>query len=392
MLKVLIALLGMNLRSLHQRAGTISVIVVGIAGVVTVLISVFAMSDAFTRTVAEPGRQDRALVMRAGSDSEATSTLSRDEAQSILDMPGVKRTAAGLPLVSLEITTDVRLTQSGDNAASNVLLRGVGPQAQLLRPELRMTEGRMFSPGTRELIVGKSAQGRFQGLAVGQSVKLRNQSWTVTGVFESGGSVHESSLFADASMVSSFTGRGGYNSAMVLLEDANAYTGFAASVETSSRKQLQAVRESDYLAAQSETISKLIRTIGRLVAIVMAIGAIFAAINSMHAAVATRVREIATLRAMGFGPGVVLTSVAVESLFLSLLGGMLGVAIAWLLLNGAELSTIGNGVSQIIFSLQIDSSMAIKGIGWALVLGFLGGAPSALRAARLPVVESLRKS
>lgn len=391
MFNTLWALVAMNLRSLPQRLGTASVIVVGIAGVVAVLVSALAMSQAFHRTLADGGRADRALLLRAGTDTEASSSLTREETDQLLTAPGLARDAAGRPLASRELVTDVRLPRRDDGSPSNALLRGVEARARELRPELKLVEGRLFQAGTRELIVGRGALGRFGGLAAGQPVRLRNETWTVTGVFTSGGSVHESALLADVDVVAASLGRQGYSSVLVQLEDAGAFERFAAAVAQQTQKRIEAQRESDYFAIQSQTVSRLIRGVGSLVAVVMAIGAVFAALNSMHAAVARRVREIATLRAVGFKPGVVLLSVLVEALALALLGGALGATLTWLALNGNEISTMGSGVSQVVFALRVDAATVAKGLFWALAIGLVGGLFPALTAARLPVVEALRQ-
>jgi putative ABC transport system permease protein len=248
----------------------------------------------------------------------------------------------------------------------------------------------MFRPAVRELIAGVGAVGQFQGLTVGSILHLRNADWTVTGVFSSNGDIHESELFADVNTVGSALERKGYSSAVVLLTSAGAFPAFKDALTTDPRLKVDVQREQGYYAAQSQQLTTTINIVGNTVAIIMAIGAMFGALNSMYSAVAARGLEIATLRAIGFGAAPVLLSVMIETLILSLIGGIIGAALAWLFFNGHTVSTLGGAFAQVVFQLRVTPVLVVTGIVWACMIGLLGGFFPALRAARLPVAAALR--
>jgi putative ABC transport system permease protein len=242
----------------------------------------------------------------------------------------------------------------------------------------------------RELIAGIGATRQFRGLAVGNILHFRNADWTVAGVFTSNGDVHESELLADGDTVGSSLERTGYSSAVGLLTGPKEFTQFKDALTTDPQLKVDVQRETDYYAAQSKALAKVINVVGNSVAVIMAIGAMFGALNTMYSAVAARSLEIATLRAIGFGGVPVLLSVMIESLLLSLLGGVIGAALAWLFFNGHSVSTLGGGFAQVVFQLTVTQTLIVTGIVWACVIGLLGGFFPALRAARLPVAEALR--
>jgi putative ABC transport system permease protein len=248
----------------------------------------------------------------------------------------------------------------------------------------------MFRPAVRELIAGVGAAKQFRGLNVGGVLHLRNADWTVTGVFTSNGDIHESELLADVDTVGSSIERSGYSSAVGLLTGPEQFNRFKDALTTDPQLKVDVKREPEYYAAQSKGLSQAINVVGTTVAIIMAIGAMFGALNSMYSAVAARGLEIATLRAIGFGALPVLSSVMVEALLLSLLGGVIGAALAWLFFNGHSVSTLGGAFAQVVFQLTVTRALIVTGIIWACVIGLLGGLFPALRAARLPVAEALR--
>jgi putative ABC transport system permease protein len=390
MFKQLAAVITMSLQTLPQRMGASSVIVIGIAGVVAVLVSVLAMGAGFRHTLADTGRADRVIILRGGSDAELNSNLTRTDVDTISNAPGLAKDPEGKALLSSELVTVVNVPKVDTGTDANVTLRGVGLQLTAVRPELKIVDGRMFRPAVREVIAGLGATRQFRGLAIGNVLHLRNADWTVTGVFTSNGDVHESELLADVDTVGSAVERNGYSSAVALLTAAAEFPRFKEALTTDPQLKVDVQREPDYYAAQSKQLTQIINVVGKTVAIIMAIGAVFGALNSMYSAVAARGLEIATLRAIGFGALPVLLSVMTEALLLSLLGGVIGASLAWLFFNGHSVSTLGGGFAQVVFQLTVTRALIITGIIWACVIGLLGGFFPALRAARLPVAEALR--
>lgn len=386
------AVTAMNLRSLPHRVGTSIVIVIGIAGVVAVLISVLAMSTGMIETMEHSGRDDRAIVMRNGSASETGSALTRDAARLVADASGVRRDRDGKPIASAEALRLVNLYRKDDGAEVNVAMRGVGPQLSSLRPEIKIVEGRMFRSAVTELIVGKAARAEFKGVNVGDTIKTRGATWTVVGVFSSGGDSHESGLMADAETLIAAEQRGGFQSVTVMLDSPAAFQKFKDSLSANPALAVDVTRERDYYRQQSEAISKVIYVIAYVVGGIMAVGAIFSALNTMYSAVSARLREIATLRAIGFGATAMVMSVLAEALLLALIGGTIGAGIAWLFFNGHQVSTSAGGAAagHLIFELSVSPALIATGIVWACTIGLIGGLFPAVRAARLPVATALR--
>jgi putative ABC transport system permease protein len=390
MFRQLAAVISMSLQTLPQRIGASSVIVIGIAGVVAVLISVLAMGAGFRHTLADSGRSDRVIILRGGSDAELNSNLTRPDVDTISNAPGLAKDSSGKAVLSSELVTVVNVPKIDTGTDSNVTLRGVGLNLAGVRPELKIVDGRLFRPAVRELIAGAGAAKQFRGLVVGSVLHLRNAEWTVTGIFTSNGDVHESELLADVDTVGSSIERNGYSSAVALLTDAAEFSRFKDALTTDPQLKVEVRREPDYYATQSRQLTKTINVVGNTVAIIMAIGAMFGALNTMYSAVAARALEIATLRAIGFGAWAVLLSVVIEALLLSLLGGIIGASLAWLFFNGHSVSTLGGAFAQVVFKLTVTQTLIVTGIAWACIIGLLGGFFPALRAARLPVAEALR--
>lgn len=377
--------------TLAQRLGASSVIVVGIAGVVGVLVALLAMGDGLQKTLRSTGDTETVIVLRGGATAELSSGLSREDATLIAQMPGILRDAEGKPIVSPELVVVANLPKKSTGTDANVEVRGVGPQAWALRPNVKIVEGRAFTPGLREMVVGRGARAQFEGLEPGATINLNNQQWSVVGVFESG-DAHESELLGDVDTVSSAYRRGGYQSATVRLTAPEALDTFKAALAADPRLKVDAKTTLDYYTAQSEQLTKTIRYVGIAIAAIMAIGAMFGALNTMYAAVATRAREIATLRAIGFRSPPVLISVMLETMLLALLGGLLGAGIAWAIFDNYTVSTLGANFSQVVFRFNVSPALLWTGVKWALAIGFIGGLLPALRAARLPVTTALRES
>ncbi len=381
----------MNLRSLPQRLATSAVIVIGIAGVVAVLVSVLAMSTGMLRTLTRAGADDRVIVLRNGSASEMGSNLGRDAVRLIADAPGIKRDAEGRPLASVETLRLINLFKQADGSEVMVTLRGVGPRVLAVRPEMRLIEGRMFRPAVNEIVVGKAARAQFRSLNLGDRITTRGATWTVVGVFGSDGSSHESELLADAETVNGADHRSGFSSVIARLESPQAFQRFKDSLSANPALAVDVSREREYYERQSETIGKVISVVAYVVGGIMAIGAIFGALNTMYSAVSERLREIATLRALGFGATAMVVSVLAEALLLAFIGGAIGAALAWLFFNGNVVGTTAGGVNgHLIFELSVSAQLITIGIAWACVIGLIGGLFPAVRAARLPVAEALR--
>jgi putative ABC transport system permease protein len=382
-----------NLLTLPQRTGTALVVVIGIGGVVGVLVSVLAMADGFRHTLASTGRAHRVIMLRAGSDAEMSSGVTREQAALLGSLPGIARDGTGRPLASAEAVVMVDLPRRGEEHPNNVPFRGVQPAAFAIRDEVVIAEGRPFQRGVREVIVGRKAAGQFAGLGVGSRIAFRDSDWTVVGVFESGGDVHESEIWADAEVALSAFRRTGYQSVTATLADPSA-AGLASMVAVIGRDRRLAIsvlREPEYYARQAKLLSWLIEVLGYTVAAFMAVGATFGALNCMYTAIAARQTEIATLRAIGFGGFPVVVSVMAEALLLALAGGAIGGGLAWLYCDGASLSTLNfNTFSQVAFAFRVTPSLLLHGLAWALLIGAVGGLLPAIRAARVPVSTALR--
>ena len=393
MLTQIVAITLLNLRNLPQRLGTSLVVIVGITGVVGVLVSVLAMAEGFRYTLASTGRDDRVIMLRAGSDAELSSGIDRDQATVLTALPGVARDTTGRPQASAELVVMVDLPRQGGSEPNNVPFRGVQRAAFAIRSEARLVEGRRFEPGVREVMVGRKAAAQFAGLTVGSRIAFRDSDWAVVGIFESGGDVHESEIWADAEVAMSAFRRTGYQSVTARLADGSdaGVAAFRDAISRDRRLGIAVLREPEYYAKQATVLSTLIRVLGYTVASFMAVGATFGALNCMYSAVASRQVEIGTLRAIGFGGAPVVVSVMIETLLLALLGGAIGGALAYLYCDGASLSTLNfNTFSQVAFDFRVTPGLLLRGLAWALVIGLAGGLLPAIRAARMPVTQALR--
>ncbi|GAC1627736.1 MAG: ABC transporter permease [Nevskia sp.] len=379
-----------NLRSLPGRWGATLVIVVGLAGVVGVITALQSMSQGMVATLRATGSPDRAIVLRGGSNSELSSFFTRDQAIVIEQAPGVARGEDGKPLSSGELIVIAERPLRRSNTDSNVSLRGVGPAGFAIRPELKITQGRAFTPGLQELIVGVKALEQFTGLEVGASVQIRGAQWKIVGVFASHGDAHESELLTDIGTAQSAFRRNGYSSLLVKLDEPAKFEAFKDGLTTDPRLQVDVLKEIDYFSGQSRNFTKTIGILVAVVGVIMAFGAIFAALNTMYSAIAARTVEIATLRALGFGGGVVVVATIFEAMALALIGGLIGAAFAYVFFNGYTVSTLGAGFTQVAFSFRVTPRLLLGGLGLSLFVGFLGGFFPALRAARMQIATALR--
>ena len=379
-----------GISTLSQRIGASSVVVIGIAGVVGVLVALLAMGEGYRQTVSASGNEQTAIVLRGGSSAELGSVLSREQIEAISRAPQVARDAQGRPLASAELLVAATVPLKDSKDDGNVSLRGVGDMAFAVRPGLKLVQGRNFQSGRRELVVGTGAQRQFAGLELGKQVRLGNQPWTVVGVFDSQDAT-ASEMWADAEVVSATYRRGSSRASLYArLTSAKEFKAFKATLAADPRLQVDVDTTLGYFSKQSEQLTKVLRIIGIVVGSIMAIGAIFGALNTMFATVASRAREIATLRAIGFRGMPVVVAVMLETMLLALLGGVLGGLLAWLLFNGHTASTLAGGMSQLSFQFKVSPGLLWEGLKWALAIGFVGGLFPALRAANLPVTDALR--
>jgi putative ABC transport system permease protein len=387
--RLALAAAGIGIASLPQRWGASSVIVIGIAGVVAVLVAMLAMGEGFEATLNRTGNETSAILLRSGSVSETNSVITREQLPLVRQLPGIARDGDGQPLASAELSQVVNLPTRADGTDANAQLRGVSDTAWALRPQVRIVEGRRFEAGKRELVIGTGAQRQYVGLEVGSVLELANQPWTIVGMFESGDS-HESELWADAEVLGPTYQRTAFQSVTARLDGKDGMARLKAALAADPRLKLDVETTRHYYNKQSEGLTRLITILGTVIGSIMAIGAVFGALNTMYAAVAGRAREIATLRALGFRGLPVVVAVMLETMLLALLGGVLGGALAWLVFNGYSASTLSANFSQVMFEFQVAPALMWTGLKWALGIGLVGGLFPALRAARLPVTEALR--
>jgi putative ABC transport system permease protein len=388
----LVAITGMNLRNLPARLGTSLVAVIGIGGVVAVLVSLLSMGEGFRAALELSGRDDVALILRGGSADELSSSFDREQVDVITSARGILNDARG-PVASPEFYTIVDLPMRSTGTAANVPFRGVTGRAVEVRDGFRMVAGRMFETGKDEVIVGRGAFAQFGNVDLGREVTWGSHVWRVVGVFEAGGSVSESEVWTDLTVLQGVYRRG--NSVQVVrarLTSPAALATVQRSLEGDPRVNVAVRSEREFYADQSRILVTLIRYVGTTIAVLMGIGAVFAALNTMYSAVSSRTREIATLRALGFGSTPVVVSVLLEAVVLGLLGGLVGGLLVYFGLNGYQASTLNwASFSQITFAFTVTPSLLVTGLGYSLILGLVGGLLPGLRAARLPVTVGLRE-
>jgi putative ABC transport system permease protein len=391
-LKQTLAVTLLNLRTIPQRLGSSGVAIVGIAGVVIVLVSVLSIAQGFAYAMEASGSPVRALVMRSGADSEMTSGLGGAQVDLIKQAPGLRRDGqAGMASAELYVIIDI--PKISTNTGANVPLRGIEPPATTVRDEFSIAEGRMFTFGTNEVVVGRGAVVNFKGLTVGSTITSGQNTWQVVGLFETDGSVAETEIWCDARVLQGVYRRGNtFQSLLARLDSSESFNTFRDYLTTNPQLNVQVRREQEYYAQQSRALTSLIRTVGFGIAALMGIGAVFGAILTMYTAVSTRAREIATLRALGFNTTSVVVSVLVESLALAAIGGAIGGVLAYLAFNGYQTSTMNfSTFSQVAFAFQVTPQLLGMGLFYALAMGLVGGLFPALRAARLPIPSALRE-
>lgn len=380
-----------NLRSVKARWTSAIIAVLGIAGTVAVFVAMLSLARGFKATLVRSGLPQNALVRRAGSTSEMDGAVSLDQVKVISDAPGIARGKAG-SLLSAEVVVIAAFVLKSTGTDANVQVRGVSAAALQVRDNVRIVAGRFFQPGLNELVVGKNSALSYVGLGLGDTVKFGGGTWRVVGIFDAGGSAFDSEVWCDSAVLNQVYHRPEniFQSVTAHLTSSDALRVFKDSLTSDPRLTVQVDRERDYYDKQSRALTTLIVVLGMIVAVVMGVGAVFGALNTMYSAVAERSREIATMRALGFGAGSVVLSFIVEALLISLLGGVLG-CIVVLPLNGFTTGAMNfQTFSYLAFAFQVTPDLLLAGIAFALLMGLIGGAPPAVRAARRPVAVALR--
>jgi putative ABC transport system permease protein len=381
-----------NVRSLGARWTSTVVAVLGIAGTVGVFVAMLSLARGFEATLVASGSARNAIVRRAGATSEMDSSVMLEQVRVVEGAPGVERGDGG-PLVSPEVVVIASFPLRGRGVDGNAQVRGVSPKALTVRPTVKIVAGRAFQPGLSELLVGSNVAASYEGLELGKTVRFGGGTWTVVGVFDSGGSAYDSELWCDYSVLRQVYQRplNMFQSATVRLTSPDALTSFKDALTSDPRVTVQIDREIDYYAKQSRQLTTLITVLGSIIAIVMGIGAVFGALNTMYSAVSERTREIATLRAIGFGSGSVVVSFVLESLCIAFVGGLLGCVVV-LPLNGLTTGTINwQTFSHLAFAFRVTPGLLAMGLAFALLMGLIGGVPPAVRAARAQIASALRE-
>jgi putative ABC transport system permease protein len=391
-LSQVVAVTKFGLLGIPQRLGSVGAAVFGIGGVVAVLVGVLSIATGFQRTMAASSAADAAIVLRSGADSEMVSGLGRENTRLIADAPGVARTEAG-PQASAELFVIINLLKLSSGTDANVPLRGVERAAFQVRDQLKIVAGRPFEWGKNEVIVGVGAAREFVGLQVGGTIRVGRYEWPVVGVFAAGGGTAESEIWTDATVLQAAYNRGdSFQSVYARLNSPAAFTAFKDALTTDPRLDVKVLRQADFYAEQSTAVTTLITTLGYIITGLMAIGAVFGALNTMYSSVAARTREIATLRALGFGRGAVVVSVMLEALALALVGGAAGAGVAYFVFNGFETATMNwQSFSQVTFAFRVTPELLVQGVVLATLIGLMGGLMPALRAARRPIAAALRE-
>ncbi len=385
MLKQIVSVTAMNIGALPQRLGASLVTVIGIGCVVAVMVSLLAINAGLTQTATQGGGPDRVIVLSAGATAAYMGSISREEAAIIADAPGLKRGPDGKPMVDPEATIVVEVTKKADGSTANTGFVGSSAQWLMQDPHFKLVAGRMFKPAVRELIVGKSARSSFKDLDVGDTIRLRGSDWHVVGAFEANGGLQENAIIGDTETVLAAFERNAFQNVAARLESPSSFQRFKDSVTSNPQLKVDVKLSSQYAKDQLQQLTVILNFVAYFVGAVMAVGAVFGALNTMYSAVDARAREIATLRAIGFGGLAVMISVLVESLLLAVPGALLGALVAWLAFNGNSAH-----IASLSFPLVVTPGLVLQGVVWSLVIGLVGGFLPSIRAARLPVATALR--
>lgn len=382
-----LAAIWLNLASLKSRVWPALVVVVGVACVVGVLLSMLSMTMGLRLAWQRAGSPDRAIILPAGTQAEGDGTISRGEAEIIMDAPGIAHDIKGRAIADSEILTGLSMRRQDTGGRGFILLRSFGPEALALRPEFRIVAGRMYRPGKHEMVVGAEAPGQFLNVGLGDKITMPDGLWPVVGVFKTNDDVMQSELVADSDTVMAPLRKRAYNSVIVRLAGTDGLALLKRAVTTDPALSVTVERQSDYYNRRSAQFSDVNDALVYGVSALLGLGALLAAVNILYSAVTARRREIATMRALGFASIPLALAVAVEGILLALAGAVIGAGVAYGLFNGAQDIWYDN-----VFHLIVSPAMISLGLGWALLIGALGGVLPAIHAARLPVAEGLRAS
>lgn len=381
-------------RNLWVRRVTTLLTAGGMALVVFVFATVLMMSEGIRTTLVASGQADNVLLLRKGAGAEINSGISREQAAIVESVPGIATDALGRQLLTKEpvvLNSLPKRTSDGSKGKpSNVTMRGTGELGLQLRPQVSVIEGRMFRPGTAEIVAGRAAARGFEGVDVGQSLRFGGRDWLVVGVFDASGSAFDSEIWGDAEQMLQAFRRNAYSTVVFKLADADGLAKVKAAIEADPRLTFDVKAETTFYAEQSEGLATFINILGLTLAIIFSIGAVVGAMITMFAAVAQRTGEIGTLRALGFRSGAVLIAFLVESLLLSAVGGALGLAAATAMTTVNISTTNFQTFAELAFRFVLTPQIAVNAMIFALVMGLVGGFIPAWRAARLKIVDSLR--
>ena len=386
--------LGYSLRNLAVRKMTTALTAGGMALVVFVFAAVLMLDAGLKQTLVDTGEDDNVVVIRRSAGSEVASNVERVPAAIVESLPQVALGAGGKPLISKEsvvlITLNKRVAEGQAPRPSNVIIRGVDTMGLYLRPQVKIVAGRMFRPGVAEIVVARSIAQRFENAALGESLRFGGREWQIVGLFDASESGFDSEIWGDADQLMQSFRRQVYSSLIFRLADPSAFAAAKEAIESDPRLMLEALRERDFYAEQSETLSAFIRILGLSLSVVFSLAAIIGAMITMYASVANRTAEIGTLRALGFRRRSILVAFMLESLFLALLGGGAGILAASLLQLVTLSTTNFKSFSELAFGFSMTPEIVVQSLLFALAMGFVGGVLPAVRAARMNIVDALR--
>lgn len=381
-----------NVRNVIQRpVGTLTT-AAGIGLTVAILIAALALAEGFRLTLATSGSPANVLVLRKGADSEISSGISREETAILRSLPDVATGPDGRPLFSAEMVVVSNLRRVGQPGSSNLKLRGVDLPSLAVRGAPVIVAGRMFTPGTDEVVVGRAIAGRFEHCRVGDEIVFQKRPFKVVGHFATGGSSFESEIWGDANVLMPVMHRDAYQVVLFRMKDPSRFEALRRVITGDPRLGVEPEREDRFYADQSRALTTLLRTVGVFITVIMSVGALFGAANTMFASIGARTREIATLLVLGFRPGAIMVSFVIESVLIALVGGALGCLIA-LPINGITTSTTNfQSFSEVAFAFRVSPAILLTGMIFAAAMGLIGGFLPALKASRQPLAAALRKA
>jgi ABC-type antimicrobial peptide transport system permease subunit len=377
-------------RNLWARRLTTALTGAGLALVVFVFATVLMLDEGLRNTMVTTGEYDNVVLVRRSADTEVQSGVDRSQASVVSSHPAIALGADGQPMLSKETVVLISLNKRGSAKPSNVIIRGISPRGMVLRPQVRLTAGRMFRPGASEIIAGASIARRFEGAGIGETLRFGQREWTVVGLFDAGNSGFDSEIWGDADQLMPAFRRGAYSSMVLRLADTALFDGFKKDIESDQRLTLDAKREQTFYSDQSKALSTFISVLGLILSVIFSIGAMIGATITMYASVANRVGEIGTLRALGFQRRSILAAFLAESMLLAVVGGALGLACASLMQFLSFSTTNFQSFSELAFGFRLTPGIVVKTLMFSLAMGVVGGFLPALRAARMQIVDALR--